>query len=176
MIWRLTKIKHKYVTVFMLLLFFISLFGSRCVSSSQTIVAESSIESAEKSVFSAFEAVQQAESCGCNVSDFIVRLNQASDLLVKAKYLSGTSASDGDVFDLTARSLEIAETVKNEALDLKASVLNQREFIIKVYIIAASLGVAVFLFFMFLLWRWFKEYYKRRILGLKLEVAENVDS
>ena len=168
--------KKQALVVFLLLLFSINLFIPRFVLGYSEDEASTSIQLADKAVCSAFEAVSEAESAGGNVSNFIARLNQASDLLVEAMPLfkNGSSIDNiANVIELANRSIELANSVKNEAVDLKASTLSYHDYSLKIYIVVSSIGVAIFIVFMFLSWRWFKGYYTSRILSLKPEVAED---
>jgi len=133
------------------------------------------LEQAEQSISSAFHMVLEAEDAGANVSGLTAKLNEAAGLLVEAKIL----VQNGDsrqAADLASHSVEIAEDVKDEASTLKASALSHHDFLFKVSLVGTLVGVPAFLALMFLLWRWFKGYYTRRILGLKPEVAEDVDA
>lgn len=168
--------KKKALMAILLLLFSINLFIPRVVLGYSEDETNTSIQLADKAVNSAFEAVSEAESAGGNVSNFIVRLNQASELLVEAMSLfkNGSSIDNiANVIELANRSIELANSVKNEAADLKAFTLSYHDYSLKIYIATSLIGVAIFLVFMFLSWRWFKGYYTSRILSLKPEVAEN---
>lgn len=171
--------KKLALVVFLLLLFSFNLFIPKFVLGYNEDEANTSIQLADKAVCSAFKAVSEAESAGVDVSNFIARLNQASELLVEAMSLfkNGSSTENiVNVIELANHSTELANNVKNEMVDLKASALSYNDYILQIYIITSSVGVAIFIVFMFLSWRWFKHYYLRRLLGLKPEVVENANA
>jgi len=136
-----------------------------------------SIQLADKAVSSAFEAVSEAETAGGNVTELIVRLNHASDLLDEAMSLSRNGSSDNNVIiELSNNSAEIANSVKNDAANLEASSLSSHDSNFQFIIIASSIGELIFIFFMFIFWHWFKGYYTRKSLSLKPEVVEDVNA
>jgi hypothetical protein len=132
------------------------------------------IQSAENAVSSAYDSVLEAESAAANVTQLILDLNEAVTYLSSAENLFRNGDPD-DVFELTSRSIEIANIVKNKAAVLRSSALAERDFVSKASFIGSVAGVCVFLAFMLLFWGWFKRHYVRRLLDMKPEVAENKD-
>jgi len=153
----------------------LSLCSPRVVSAYSEDEAYARIELADRSVSSAFDAVLEAENAGANVSALIAGLNVATSLLVEAE-VSSRNGEFGEVVEAAGRSVEVADGVRDEALSLGASALSHREFVFRASLIGSAVGVPVFLFFMFLLWRWFKGFYVRRILRFRPEVALDVDA
>lgn len=162
----------RWRTIILWFLILLNLCALDIVSAESRYEANASIQQAEESIYSAFEAVLEAEDAGANVSRLIVRLNEAASLLAEAEALF-RNGKFGEVTELTDRSFDIAAEVKGEASILRVSALQSREFAFRVSLIGSSVGVLGFLFFMFLLWRWFKGFYIRRILRLRPEVASD---
>jgi hypothetical protein len=160
---------------FPLFLLFLCLCCPRVVSGSGVDQAHASVQQAEDSVSQAFEAVLGAESAGGNVSSLIVSLNESAALLSAAENMLRSGDSNG-VVALANRSIEIANDVKGEAATLETSASANRNFVFEISLVVSAVGVPVFLVFMFFLWRWFKGYYARKLLGLRPEVVENVES
>jgi hypothetical protein len=136
--------------------------------------AYNSIQQAEQAVSSAFNAVLKAESAGVNVSELIVRLNEAAENLTYAKILFG-NGDFNEAIELTNRSIQTSNSVKEEASSLRGTALSQHDLAIQVSLIGLVVGVPAFLFFMFSLWRRYKAFYTRRISGMKPEAASNVE-
>jgi len=158
---------HRWRFLIAFLLFFIPLPMVSATSYEAQI-----LEQAEQSISSSFQMVLEAENAGANVSGLTAKLNEAAGLLVEAKIL----VQNGDsrqAADLAGYLVEVAEDVKDEALSLKASALSHRDFLFKVSLVGTLVGVPAFLAFMFLLWRWFKGHYVRRILGWKPTLSGN---
>jgi len=133
-----------------------------------------SIQQAYDAISSAFEVVLKSESTGANVTNLIIKLNEAAGYLSDAKVLLINGGS-GDIDELTKRSVEIASEVKNEAQVLQSSTLVDRDYIFKISVIESLVGIPAFLLCMIFFWRWFKSYYTHKIMSLKPEVAENVE-
>jgi len=157
------------------LLVLLRLFIPSAVLGASHYEADGSIRLAEESLSVAFKTVLGAEAAGANVSALIVRLNEAAGLLSGAE-VQVKNGGFSEAIGLAGRSAKIAEDVRDEALGLRSSALVYRDFVFKVSLIGSVVGVSVFLVFMWSLWRWFKGYYARRVLGLRPEVATNVDA
>jgi len=178
--------------IFSIFFVLLSVSAFRTVSASDKDDAWRSIQRAEQAVSSAFEAVSDAESAGADVSGLIVELNRSVGFLSEANILfrNGDFGGAARLADLSVGIVEGVdrweldgsvmrsvryEGVRVEASRLKASALSHRDFLFKVSLVASILGVPVFLLFMLFLWRWFKEFYARRLLDLKPEVASDVE-
>jgi len=161
----------KFSFVLMMLLVFASQFYvSVTIAQVSESEASSALTSAEGAVDSAYQAVLRAEEAGANVSGLLVRLNDAGELLAKAK----VAYRLGD-FDEAARfanlSGNIGGEVQNAAVELKdsawvASV--QRRWFTMTGSIISVVGVV---FGSFWGWSFFRRRYYRRVLGMKPEVA-----
>jgi predicted PurR-regulated permease PerM len=138
-------------------------------------VDSSLMQQAEEAVSSAYEMVLNAENAGANVTNPLMKLNEAASYLSTAKNLLRNEDPDG-VAELILSSIEIAVSAKNEANSLKASALADRDFGNKLSILISSVVVSIFLVFMFYLWQVFKRSYMRKFLDLTLEVVSVVES
>jgi hypothetical protein len=137
--------------------------------------ANTSIQQADEATTLAFQAVLEAEKVGANVSRLITKMNEAAVLLTNAKIMAYKEIFH-DTIELANSSIEIANSVKYEAANLKISTMSLHDYIFKISIIESLVGVTAFLLSMTFFWRWFKSYYAHKILSLKPEVTENVDS
>jgi ABC-type multidrug transport system permease subunit len=137
--------------------------------------ADSSLmQQAEEAVSSAYVMVLNAENAGANVTNPLMKLNEAASYLSTARNLLRNEDPDG-VAELIFSSIEIAVSAKNEANSLKASALAGGDFDNKLSILISSVVVSIF-FFIFSLWRVFKGFYMRKFLALTPEVVSNVES
>jgi len=159
--------------VFLLVLFVfvsaVSVFEASALSENG---AASAIEKAEGLMFSAHEAVLEAERAGANVSGLLARLNVAGEGLAQAH----VSYRLGD-FDGAARSAElcsqIGEEVMVEAYELRGLALEEAVQCFRWTMIRSILGVAIAVGASYLGWRIFKRRYFRRVLGMKPEVISS---
>jgi predicted PurR-regulated permease PerM len=138
--------------------------------------ADSSLmQQAEEVVSSAYVMVLNAENAGANVTNPLMKLNEAASYLSTARNLLRNEDPDG-VAELIFSSIEIAVNAKNEANNLKASALANRDFANKISILISSVVVSIFLVFMFYLWQIFKRSYMRKFLDFTPRVVSDVES
>jgi len=97
---------------------------------------------AEETVISAYQAVLKAEEAGANVSDLLVRLNEAGELLAQARMAYNRSAFD-EATHLANSSRNIGEEVQSAAVGLKDSALSEGLQRMVFTMIASVVGVAV---------------------------------
>ena len=135
----------------------------------------SSTQQAEEAVSSAYHVVLKAESAGVNVTNLLMKLNEAASYLSTAKNLLRNEDPDG-VAELTYSSIEIADNVKVEATRLEALALADRDFANKISFLISAIVVSVFLVFMFSIWLVFKGFYVRKFLGLTPRIVSDVES
>lgn len=129
---------------------------------------------AEGAVGLAFRAVSEAEAAGANVSYLLFRLNEAAGLLSRAEMLYGLGDYD-DALDAADRSLKMAGSVRDEALLLKRLAAEEKSRAFQFSLAFSIAGSAAFLLSLFLVWRWFRGFYIRRIMNLKPEVASDAE-
>ncbi len=149
---------------FIILLVFVSpVYVPITVASVSESEASSALTSAEATAISAYHAVLTAENAGANVSDLLVQLNAAGELLAQAKMAYRL----GD-FDETVRSAglcsAIAESVKNRADELNVEASRSGIPGFWVTLTASLVGIAAVSFGSFEGWRLFKRRYYKRVL------------
>jgi methionine-rich copper-binding protein CopC len=157
-------------TVLLVILAFgASVFGVNYVVA-QTDQAGSKLQAANSAFAQAFNAALDAERAGANVTVLLGRLNVAADLLAQAEmsYSNGDADNTADKAD---SALSIALEVKSDAVSVEnaALVAYQNGFWLTVGF--SVIGVAVFVFVLFLVWRLVKQSYVKNFLGAKPEVA-----
>jgi len=138
--------------------------------------AHTAVQLGEEAISSAFEAVLEAESAGANVSGLVQKLNEAVGFLSEARVLAASGGFDGEAAEFASRCVDVADRVRDEALALLASALAHRDFVFRLSVVGSVVGVSVFLSFMFLSWRWFKVYYRRKVLDLRPEAVDDADA
>jgi len=167
--------KWHFVTICLICSFIFSPVVLKVASTCNVNEGSTSIQQAYDAISSAFEVVLKAESAGANVTNLIIKLNEAVGYLSDARVLLMNGGS-GDVDELTERSVEIASEVKNEAQVLQSSTLVNCDYILKISVIESLVGITAFLLSMIFFWRWSKSYYTHKIMSLKPEATENVDT
>jgi CHASE3 domain sensor protein len=134
----------------------------------QTNNAESELPAANNAIGQAFNAIKAAEKAGANVTDLIVELNGAAELLTSAE-----NSREPDIVAAQADSiLSISQDVKTAALEAKqtAIVSNQNAFLSN--ILLSIISALVFILALFLIWRRLKKRYTQNLLNAKPQVVE----
>jgi hypothetical protein len=138
----------------------------------QSDQAQSKIQAADSAVNKAFQAIVKAEKAGANVTDLLAQLNIAADLLAQAEnaYTSGdlslaTSKADSAV------ALAFQVNSAAAAAEKDAAVATQDNLLTTV--IFSVVGSAIFVVALFIVWRWFKGNYIKRLSGSKPEVVQS---
>ena len=135
-------------------------------------VAASAVDRAEGAVVSAYEAVLDAEEAGANVSGLLGRLNVAGEYLASARVWYGL----GD-FDSATRfadlCYDVGEEVRSEAVELRNEAYGLWVTGLVVRMTVSIFGVVFVVFLGFVVWRWFKRRYRKRVLGMRPEVAKD---
>jgi len=149
--------------------------GCGGVSESSLAEASNSVGVAEEAVSSAFEVVLEAEGVGADVSGLVVELNGAVGLLVEARVLLAVGLVD-EAVEAADLAVEVAWRVRNEAAGLEFTLSARRDSLFWASVLGGAVGVPVFLVSMWFVWRWFRGFYVRRVLGLKPEVPGDVEA
>ena len=135
------------------------------------IVVDQALSGAENALASCYVAVADAERAGANASDLTFRLNLAGELLAKAYNAYRLGEYDAAYSYASNCSSSISEIVSN-ATDLKQKAEtaydNRLFYTAAVSILALSLLFVLSLFG----WRFLKEQYLKRVLGMKPEVRK----
>jgi hypothetical protein len=134
--------------------------------------ASSSVGEADVAVRRAFNATLDAERAGANVSGLILRLNEAGGILVEAEMALGKGNSS-EAAGKAVQCIGIAESVKGDAVVLKASALDEARTVFWASLTFSVVGIAVFVAVLVLVWRWFKRGHVEKMLGMKPEVAHD---
>jgi hypothetical protein len=137
--------------------------------------ASLAIGEADDALRLAFEAVLEAERAGVNVSDLIVKLDEAGGLLAEAEnaYRVGNFSEAVSKAD---RCSMLAHGVVDEALGLKSSALADAQKTGLQTLTFSWVGGVAFLTVLFFVWYWFKRIYVKRTLRMKPEVASDAEA
>jgi len=133
--------------------------------------AASSISEAEQSVAQSYEAVLDAERVGANVSDLLVRLNNAAGLLSEARLAFEVGNFEESV-RLADFSGGVGSEVRNEAEWLKAKAISAGVNRLWLFLVGSVLAVAVVVSVSLLGYRYFKRWYYRRLLKMRPRVGQ----
>jgi hypothetical protein len=147
-------------------------YGSPCAKGADD--ASASVGNADAAVRQAFNAALDAERAGANVSGLIVRLNEAGAVLVEAEIALGDGNSS-EAASKAGQCVGIAESVRTEAEALKTSALDGAQTVFWMYLTFSVVGIAVFVSVLALVWRRFKRGQVEKMLGMKPEVASDVE-
>jgi len=132
--------------------------------------AQAILVEADSVLREAFAVVLSAEDAGANVSALAVRLTEAGSALTRAEValaggnLSGAASLAGVCSDMAQSVADDASVLRSEAL--RAAV--DWRILVGVSVFA---GVA-FVMVLFVVWRLFRRWFLRRLMGYKPEVAE----
>jgi hypothetical protein len=131
--------------------------------------AGSSLQAASTAVQQAFNAVLKAEKAGANVTELMVQLNNATNILAQAEnsYRTGDSSTAAIQADSV---LPIAQQVTASAQDAKQTALVNGQNAFWSTIVFTLIGGFVFVLILFLVWRWVKRNYVKDLYNAKPEV------
>lgn len=157
-------------------LLFLSFLGSAFVfaafSSSTYEEALSAIAETEETAFSAYRAVLDAESAGANVSNLILKLNMAAELLAKANMFFRSNDYDTALI-FASNATAIANNVKVEAYNNRDIALHNSFEHFFFSLVESILGVCAVALLSLLSWRLFKRWYYHHLERLKPELKSN---
>jgi hypothetical protein len=165
----------KALVLFLLMIMVLSLSLTRLpfyVSASDE--ASLAIGEADNALRQAFEAVLNAEKAGVNVSDLIVKLDEAGGLLAEAE----NAYKVGNFSEAVSKAegcSALADDVVGEALSLKSSALADAPKTVLKTLTFSCLGGVAFLTVLFFVWGWFKRAYSNKLLKMKPEVASDAE-
>jgi len=156
----------------MLLLMIIAAFSlqSLCLVWAGEMEAVSEISRAEDFLKTAYLYVLDAERAGGDVSELVARLNTALEYFSEAERAFGSGKYDSAVL-LAGRVVETSDVILNDAVGLRGAAELQGEISFRNQLILSSGVVCSTVLFGFLGWRRFKDYYVRRMMGLRSEVV-----
>jgi hypothetical protein len=142
------------------------------IANAQTAAEEISIQNANTAINQAFTNVLEAENAGGNITQLLVRLNTAGQLLADAQ----NAYRAGNLTGVTSKAnsaKQIADQVNTEALKLKDAslTLSRNNFW---FTVTFSIGGAiVFGLVMLLIWQRFRRSYIRKMMSKKPEVVKD---
>jgi hypothetical protein len=133
---------------------------------------ESSIQNANSSIKDAFTNVLAAEKAGGNITDLLNRLNDAADLLAQAENNMRTGDKN-EVVSKAERSCQIADKVNEDAIKLLNDQLVQSTTSFWLTITFSVVGVSIFVFILWVVWRQFKHRFINKLLDMRPEVLKD---
>ena len=157
------------ITLFVIILLNFCFYSENYVFA-QTNQTASKLQAANNAVNRAFNTVLDAEEAGANVTELLVRLNYAENILAQAENSNRT----GDFNATVARAdsvLPIAQQVTTEALNAKqtSTVSGRNAFM---FTIAFNvLGSIIFVLALFLIWSLVKRHYIKNLSHSKPEMS-----
>jgi hypothetical protein len=132
--------------------------------------AVSEISRAKDSLKSAYLSVLDAERAGGDISELVARLNTALEYFSEAERAFGSGEYDSAVL-LAEKVAEASNGILEEAVRLRGAAELQGEISFRNQLILSSGVVCSTVLFGFLGWRRFKDYYVRRMMGMRPEVS-----
>lgn len=142
------------------------------VLGAQTDDTASKLQTANGAVEQAFNGVLSAESAGANVTDFLIQLNSAANLIDQAQNAYKTGDNNTANTDATDVIL-IAQEVTTAAQTAKESATVNSQNTFWRMLTYVTIGSFVFIFLMLLVWHWFKRRYISNLSQGKPEVTTN---
>lgn len=131
--------------------------------------ASGAVADADRSLRDSFRVVSDAEAFGANVSGLMGRLNEAGAALTSAGVALVAGNYSGAV-SLVGTCKALAEGVSGDAGVLKSDAV-ARAAGWRLTVSFSAVGAAVFVAALFLVWRWFRRTYERKLLESRPEVA-----
>ena len=127
----------------------------------------STITLAENKVGSAFLTIHLAEIEGADIRLLVYKLNNAIDLLSLAKkqYNNGDTKSSSEN---ALMSIEESNTIEVEAQEARISAIEHAELKIEQNYYVSRITILIVFFSFLIMWRIIKDYYKNRVLKMKL--------
>jgi len=154
----MAKSASKFLVLFIVFAFSVSVFMSEIFASNSEDTAIASIERAENALVSAYQAVLEVEQVEANVSGLLAQLNDAGEFLAKAhmayrleNFDNATSSAD--------LGMDIGEEVKNKAYELKSSAWRENIQRMWLTIMGSILGVILIASGSFWVWHFLKRRY-----------------
>jgi len=135
----------------------------------------SAIGEADNALRRAFEAVLEAERAGVNISDLIVKLDEAGGLLAEAEIELRGGNSSGAVSKVHT-CFVMTESIIEEASSIKASALAERQEALWQTMLFSLTGSASFIVLLLIVWIRLKLRYFEKLSKMKPEVASDVEA
>ena len=165
------RVQCKFSSISLLIILLLGLFFVGLNTAfAQTNQGNSKLQEANIAVNQAYSAVLDAEKAGANVTNLILRLNYALEILAQAEnsYRTGstdTAATQADnVFPIAQQIKTTAQNIKQDAL-----ISSQNNFWWT--IVFTLVSTIIFLEALILFWLWFKRRYIKNLSEAKPEVV-----
>jgi len=163
-------VKYKSVVCFVVFIFIFSQFIDACFAADRATTDEALVD-AESDLVSAYVTVGEAEQVGANVSELLVKLKSAGDLLADAYNVY----RQGDYDKACSYAMNCSYGVNgiaSEATGLKSDA--EASYSERLFVTAAVSSVGLSLLFVLSLfgWRFLKKRYLQGILKMKPEVRK----
>ena len=162
----------KLSTLTLLALLMLSMCFSIYAATAQTDQTTLKLLAANDAVKQAFIEVLDAEKAGANVTDLLVQINTAQNILAQAENtyrLGDTNAAETQADNV----LPIAQQITLDAQSAKqtATISNQNAYWTTITL--TIVGIFIFVLVLFWVWRRFKQNYIKRLSEAKPELVSN---
>ena len=156
--------------VFSIFLFLLLSVSIKWVGAVDENVVALDIAEAEEILGSAYGAVLEAEEAGANVSGLLVRLNLGGEYLAEA-YVCYRLGDSENASRFVGLCYEVVEDLGREAVGLRNEAERVRDADFVIMTSGSVVGVVVVLILGLVIWRVFKQGYRKRLLELRPEVV-----
>lgn len=159
----------------MILVFFLGInycFNSEINVLAQTDQANSELQTANKALDQAFNAVLEVEKAGGNVTLLLAKLNNVGNILADAQ----NALNSGNPANITSKlenAFQMANQISVEALNLRNVSLVESQNSLWLTLIFSVVGAVAFGISLLIVWQRFKRAFIKKLLEAKPEVVEN---
>jgi hypothetical protein len=159
----------------MILVFFLGInycFNSEINVLAQTDQANSELQTANKALDQAFNAVLEVEKAGGNVTLLLAKLNNVGNILADAQ----NALNSGNPANITSKlenAFQMANQISVEALNLRNVSLVESQNSLWLTLIFSVVGAVAFGISLLIVWKRFKRAFIKKLLEAKPEVVEN---
>ncbi len=165
--------RHLAATTTIIFLAFTILL-SICTPITRASAEQEHIDTALSSINQALKNVLIAEKLGENVTQLLVKLNNAGALLSEAAntYRSGSTAN---VTSMAENARLLAEQVSSDAISLQTDSSNRMQIITIQNFLFSSIGASAFVIILVFFWIQFKKNYIKKMLNSKPETVKDAN-
>ena len=147
-----------------ILIMFISSHFINLVSAESDVLND--INEAERDVIQGYDTIILAEKNGVNIVNLVKDLNDAIDSLSEARIRYNQGDFEA-AFSYLTECKEISKVVREEASALYISAVEESEKKLFQNSILIRVSIIIIFFSFILFWKIFKQYYIKKILGMK---------
>lgn len=147
---------------------------SICTPMTKASAEQEHIDTAFSSVNQALKNVLIAEKLDANVTQLLVKLNNAGAILSEAAnaYRSGLTAN---VTSMAENARLLAEQVSSDAISLQTASSNRMQIITIQNFLFSSIGASAFVIILVFVWLQFKKNYIKKMLNSKPETVKDAN-